>query len=276
MKKLLLILVIAMSVSACTTITNSNSNNNENNLSSIPTTPAPAPEESTEESVEETTDKEKASLENLCSSLYDQQESLSEVCSSLYDDQRSLNEANQELKKENMALSSEAAELSERIAYLEESVANQPAPVPSTLPTVMETTASPYADGRVYISEIDYFNKDGTMVKKEDTLDNLGKLRTNTLGVSRVGWEYTYRINKQYRYLRGTAFLTYENRTWTNTDSYVRIYGDGEKLNSISRITAGTDPQSIDTDISNVDELKIVFHGHTSNRVLLSEVYLEP
>lgn len=66
-----------------------------------------------------------------------------------------------------------------------------------------------------------------------DMKDNNGTLRTHVLGAADSSWAYTYKVNKNYSYLKGVAFLPYDKRS-SNTEGDVLIYIDGTRVKMIT------------------------------------------
>ncbi|WP_373261878.1 hypothetical protein [Hungatella hathewayi] len=129
------------------------------------------------------------------------------------------------------------------------------------------------SNNKVYITDLDYFTKDGTIVPIPGTIkDNTGQTHENVLGASKNFWSYTYLVNKQYKLLHGVAFLEYSYRD-TFDSCNVKVYVDGTVAKQYT-IKAGTKPQTISIDVSNADEVTIRLGSY--NKVFLSDVYFEP
>lgn len=109
-----------------------------------------------------------------------------------------------------------------------------------------------------YLSQMDYFNKNGFWTIDNMVKDNLGVDHTHTIKLSRNASFYgdiTYRINGQYSRLTGSFFLDYDYRD-SKTSATMIIYGDGRELWR-GTVDPRTDPIDIDINITGVLELKL-------------------
>lgn len=83
-----------------------------------------------------------------------------------------------------------------------------------------------------YLSQIDYFNKNGFWTIDNMVKDNLGVDHTHTIKLSRnasFSGDITYKLNSQYSRLTGSFFLDYDYRD-SKTSATMIIYGDGREL----------------------------------------------
>ena len=107
--------------------------------------------------------------------------------------------------------------------------------------------------------------------------DNIGETHNDCFYLHESYWDYssiwaTYRINGEYKKIRGTYFLTFDNRT-SNKERVLNIYGDDILLYTAT-MSNGIEPIDFDVDISGVNYLKISINPGNSKVVRLSEVYL--
>jgi len=144
-------------------------------------------------------------------------------------------------------------------------------------PLVAKYTVAPVPSGRLYIIDIDYFNKSGTMVRKEDTTDNLGINRTNVISTSDAyGWKYTYKANNQYNWVKGVIFLCYDGRA-SSAYGDITVYADGVEVDTY-RAKSGKDPVEFAMNVSKATEVTVKFRtggSSGSKNVFLSELYFE-
>lgn len=119
----------------------------------------------------------------------------------------------------------------------------------------------------IWLSDLDYFAKNGNFrfgkVDKEVFKDNAGNAYQDVFWFN--GWGFkdsgdrssiTYLLNGKYKRFKATYVLPYENKD----DTYkcvLRIYGDDEVLYTSQEMTAGSLPENIDLDVSNVIKLTI-------------------
>ncbi|MCC8079305.1 MAG: NPCBM/NEW2 domain-containing protein [Oscillospiraceae bacterium] len=115
------------------------------------------------------------------------------------------------------------------------------------------------------LDNLDYFYaSDLRGLSSKTVTDNLG----NTHETMVIDYFYnnncslTYLLNGQYSGLTGVYFLSYSDRSSTNTRT-LTIYGDGNELWSGS-VTAGVEPLDIDVDLTGVLEMQIVVTGGNS------------
>ena len=119
----------------------------------------------------------------------------------------------------------------------------------------------------IWLSDLDYFAINNNFgFRKEDKevfKDNAGNSYQDVFSFS--GWGFkengdrssiTYLLNGKYKRFKATYVLPYEHRN--NTSKCVlRIYGDDEVLYTSQEMTAGSLPENIDLDVSNVIKLTI-------------------
>lgn len=115
------------------------------------------------------------------------------------------------------------------------------------------------------LDNLDYFYASHLRGLSSNTVtDNLGNTH-ETMVIDYFGnndCSLTYLLNGQYSGLTGVYFLSYSERSSTNTRT-LTIYGDGNELWSGS-VTAGVEPLDIDVDLTGVLEMQIVVTGESS------------
>lgn len=111
----------------------------------------------------------------------------------------------------------------------------------------------------VWVSELDYFDRDGSWEFNKTTKDNLGIEHSHSIDLStnfKNDDEYvTYKLNGQYSYLTGLFYQAYDYRSSKDWNT-LTIYADGEPVWKAS-VSSGKDPVEINVNIQSVKELKI-------------------
>lgn len=173
-----------------------------------------------------------------------------------------ISEENKTLKASLEQLQDELSAANSRIAELE--------------PLVAKHTVAPVSSGGIYVADFDHFDKSGTMVKKEDMMDNLGIIRTNVIGSSGSTWKYIYKTNGQYNWVKGTIFVTYEGRD-SDVSGYITVYADGQKVDT-AEAKHGKDPVEFAMNVDNATEVTIRFSPYSSSsakKIFISELRFE-
>ena len=114
-----------------------------------------------------------------------------------------------------------------------------------------------------YLSQMDYFTKNGPWNFDQVTKDNLGREHTHSIcmpaGDTGYSGDITYRLNGNYSRLTATFYQKYDYRASTRYNGpTLIIYGDGKQLWQGST-GVGIDPVNIDIDISGVLELTLEY-----------------
>ena len=119
----------------------------------------------------------------------------------------------------------------------------------------------------MWLSDLDYFEKEGYWTVGEKTKDNLGIEHEHSIDptFSNNSTDFiTYKINSQYSVLTGVLYWKYEGR---DADPYMHhpvaltIYGDGKTLWS-GNVNNGIDPIEFSVNLTNISELKFVCSGY--------------
>lgn len=114
-----------------------------------------------------------------------------------------------------------------------------------------------------WLSEMDYFDKDGIWDYNKITKDNLGNEHTHSLYPESYGrGDYiTYKLNGKYSFLTGLYYQRYENRS--SYGAKLSIYADGELVWS-GEVGSGIDPIEINVNVQGVNEIKFAIDPDTS------------
>ena len=130
----------------------------------------------------------------------------------------------------------------------------------------------------VYLNNLDYIDKYGSIKHENEPKDNYGNIYTYGLRVGGWGsgvYYVTYYLGQNYTTLSGTCILPYSYRN-TTASKHFEIYGDSELLFRSNDMTTMSNPQKFVIDVSNVTNLTIKFPMNDSyNVVLLCDGLLE-
>ena len=134
------------------------------------------------------------------------------------------------------------------------------------------TSSTPAA----YLSQMDYFNKDGSWYFDKMSKDNLGNEHAHSIYISgNFDGNITYKLNGQYRRMTALFYQKYDNRD-SKYGATLIISGDGRELWRGS-VEGGVNPINIDIDVTGVLELKFDYPSGidgTARNTALGEVAL--
>lgn len=109
----------------------------------------------------------------------------------------------------------------------------------------------------VYIYNMPIFEGDDWTIY-DSVEDNLGNTYNNAVSSSYFKDEIrTYKMNGEYKRIKGTLFVRKEERN-TDWGTLLQIIGDGNLLYS-AQVSGGDEPISFNVDISNIEELSIIY-----------------
>lgn len=108
----------------------------------------------------------------------------------------------------------------------------------------------------VWLSDLDYFTRNGYYGREIDDKDNVGNTYQNAYTLSNV--DVTYVLNGQYSHMTGTFYQRYKYRNlWSST---MEVYADGELVYNAS-MEPGIMPVEFDIDLTGVLQLRIKVKG---------------
>lgn len=144
---------------------------------------------------------------------------------------------------------------------------------------IVNSKNAPQKNTVKYLYEMEYFQsskEDKPSFKIYDSVkDNIQNTYNNAIGGIdnyEENWQ-EYKINKEYKLLKGKVILNYESRSENYNNAYVKIYGNDISLWVSPLISAGQVPVEFDIDISEVDNLKIVIIGSNPIRIVDCGLY---
>lgn len=115
----------------------------------------------------------------------------------------------------------------------------------------------------VWLSDLDYFDKNGRWTIGETTKDNLGNEHGHSFeGTTAISdgsiihQSITYKLNAQYSRLTGWLYQLYDRRAHHVSDTVLSVYGDGELIWK-GTVNSGIDPIAFDINVKGVLELEI-------------------
>lgn len=125
----------------------------------------------------------------------------------------------------------------------------------------------------VWVSDLDYFTKDGNWYFGGTTKDNLGVEHAHSMkrGTLYFSNSITYKLNGKYSYLTGLFYQQYNYRS--SSGGTLTIYADGEAVWKAS-VSGGNDPVEINVNMQGVKELEIELSGSYSEYTAIGELGL--
>ena len=123
----------------------------------------------------------------------------------------------------------------------------------------------------VYINEMDYIDKYGSIKNENEPKDNYGNIYKYGLRVGGYGndtYYVTYHLGQNYTTFSGTSILPYKYRN-TTANKHFEIYGDSKLIFKSNSMTSMSNPQNFVLDVSNVTNLTIKFPMNDSLSVVL-------
>lgn len=108
-----------------------------------------------------------------------------------------------------------------------------------------------------YLSQMDYFNMDGSWTFDKVTKDNLGNEHLHSIRGFGSSCSVTYKLNSQYSRLTGLYYQNYNDRS-SDYKTILVISGDGRELWR-GTVGGGIEPIPFDIDITGVLELTLEY-----------------
>ncbi len=130
---------------------------------------------------------------------------------------------------------------------------------------------------QIALASMEYFDasgRNGGFKIHSVVNDNLGNVYADGIGGINYdeNWE-VYKLNGQYKQLKGVIVLDFNARSAKHDDTYVKIYGDDNLLYTSGLITAGKEPEPFFINIENIDKLKISFKRYDTIRLVNTYLY---